>query len=134
MGKLFTSILNDRLNQYLEANHLINETQAGFRKEYSTLDHMFLLKCIIDLFKWKKRKLFCLFVDYKKTFDTVWREGLWWKLIRNNVNGKLLKVIHSMYNNIKSSVMVNQEVSNTFICNMGCDREKIYRHYCLLLC
>ncbi len=69
---------------------MINETQVGFRKEYSTLDHMFLLKCIVDLFKRKKRKLFCLFVDYKKAFDNVWREGLWWKLIKDNVNGKLL--------------------------------------------
>ncbi len=97
MGMLFTSILNDRLNQYSEVNCFINETQAGFRQEYSTLDHMFLLKCILDLFKWKKRKPFCLFVDYKKAFDMVQRERLWWKLVRDNVNGKLLKVIHSMY-------------------------------------
>ncbi len=67
-GKLFTSVLNDRLNQYSEAHSLINETQPGFRHEYSTLDHGFLLKCIVDLFQWKKRKLFCLFVDYKKSF------------------------------------------------------------------
>ncbi len=89
---------------------------------------MFLLKCIIDLFKWKKRKLFCLFVDYKKAFDMVWREGLWWKLVRDNVSGKLLKVIHSMYNNIMSCVMVNQEMSDTFMCYVGGETEKIYRH------
>ncbi len=98
---------------------MVNEAQAGFRKEYSTVDHMFLLKCIIDISKWKKRKLFCLFVDYKKAFNTVWREGLWWKLIRDNVNGKLLQVIHSMNNNIKSCVMVNQEISDMFMCNFG---------------
>ncbi len=80
---------------------------------------MFLLKCNVDLFKWNKRKLFCLFVDYTKAFDMVWREGLWWKLVRDNVNGKLLKVIHSMYSNIKSCVMVNQEMSDTFVCNVG---------------
>ncbi len=119
MGKLFTSILNDNPNQYSEANCLINETQASFRQEYSTLNHMFLLRCIVDVFKWKKRKLFCLFVDYTKAFDMVWREGLWWKLVRDNVNGKFLKVIHSMYSNIKSCVMINQEMSDTFMCNVG---------------
>ncbi len=98
---------------------MINEIQAGFRHEYSTLDHVFLLKCIVDLFKWKERKLFCLFVDYKKVFDRIWRKGSWWKLVRDNVNGNLLKVIHSMYNNIKYCVMVNQEMSDTFMCNMG---------------
>ncbi len=121
-GKLFTSIMNDRLNQYSEAHSLINETQAGFRHEYSTLDHVFLPKCIVDLLKRKKRKLFCLFVDYKKAFATIWRKGSWWKLVRDNVNGKLMKVVHSMYNNIKSCVMVNQEMSGTFMCNMGVRR------------
>ena len=65
LGKLFTSILNNRLKQYSEVNLIINETQAGFRQEYSsTLDHIYLLKCIFDLFKWRNRKLFYLFVDY----------------------------------------------------------------------
>lgn len=75
------------MKQYSDTSHLINETQAGFRQAYSILDHVFLLKCVIDLFKWRKRKLSCLFVDYRKAFDMVWREGLWHKLVRDNVNG-----------------------------------------------
>ncbi len=39
--------------------------------------------------------------------------------MRDNVNGKLLKVIQSMYHNIKSCVMVNQEMFDTFMCNVG---------------
>ena len=119
MGKLFTSILNERLKQYSETYTVINENQAGFREEYSTLDHMFLLKCVIDLCKWKKKKLFCLFVDYSKTFDMVWREGLWYKLVKKNVSGKILNVIKSMYENTKSCVMLNQELSETFLFNVG---------------
>ncbi len=87
MGKLFTSIINERLNEYSNKLSLINETQAGFRHGYSTLDHIFLLKCVTDLFNWKKRKLFCLFVDYKKAFDMVWREGLLYKLVKEKVQG-----------------------------------------------
>ncbi len=93
MGKLFTSILNERLNEYSNKLSLINETQAGFKQGYSTLDHIFLLKCVTDLFNWKKRKLFCLFVDYKKAFYMVWREGLWFKLVKEKVQGKILNGI-----------------------------------------
>ena len=119
MGKLFTSILNERLNRYSNTLSLINETQAGFRQGYSTLDHIFLLKCVIDLFNWKKRKLFCLFVDYKKAFDLVWRDGLWYKLVKEKVQGKILNVIRNMYDNIRSCVMLNQETSDTFVSNVG---------------
>ena len=118
-GKLFTSVLNDRLTHYSDSINIISETQAGFRQDYSTLDHIFLLKCIIDIFKWKKKKLFCLFVDYTKAFDLVWREGLWLKLVKENVNGKMFNIIRNMYSNIKSCVLMNQVVSDSFVCNIG---------------
>ena len=44
----------------------IGEEQAGFRKSYSTLDHIFNMKCLIDLYLCKKQKLFCAFIDDKK--------------------------------------------------------------------
>ena len=43
LGKLFTSILNARLTAFAEAIGLVKENQAGFRKGYSTIDHIFLL-------------------------------------------------------------------------------------------
>ena len=42
MGKLFTSILNVRLNDFLEEFLLLNENQFGFRKGYSTIDNIFV--------------------------------------------------------------------------------------------
>ncbi len=44
------STLNERLYTFCENNHILNEIQAGFRKGYSTMDHIFVLKYIIDLF------------------------------------------------------------------------------------
>ncbi len=67
----------------------------------------------------KKRELFCLFIDYEKAFDKVWREGLWYKLVKENIKGKILNVIRNMYDNIKSCVMLNQDLSDTFVCNVG---------------
>ncbi len=61
LGKLFTSIINDRLTKFSNRYDIVQETQAEFRQGYSTLDHFFLLKNIIDLLLWKKKKLFFLF-------------------------------------------------------------------------
>merc|ERR1712240_569828 len=49
LGKLFTSVINCRLNEYTDGIELINENQAGFRKNYSTTDHIILLKNVIEL-------------------------------------------------------------------------------------
>ena len=70
LGKLFTAVLNDRLCNFLEYNEMLHENQAGFRKHYSTTDHIFTLHSLIELLKYEKKKLFCCFVDFSKAFLT----------------------------------------------------------------
>ena len=50
MGKLFMTILNTRIKDFLESYGILGEEQAGFRKKYGTNDHLFNLKCLVDLF------------------------------------------------------------------------------------
>ena len=87
MGKLFIAVLNKRLNSYLEEMNLLNENQAGFRQNYATTYHIFTLHCMIELLRFQKKKLFCSFLDFSKAFDSVWKVGLWKKLLEHNVNG-----------------------------------------------
>ena len=121
LGKLFTSVINERLNKYADKIALINENQAGFRKKYSTTDHIFLFKNVIDLhLKQKKgKKLFCAFIDYRKAFDFVWRSALWYKLKKSGIKGKLFNIIVNMYKNIKSCVSINSECSDYFASTAG---------------
>ena len=78
-GKLFTLILNKRLNSFMEENGLLMEEQAGFRSGYSTINHIFTLNYIISQYLNKKKRLYCAFVDYRKAFDSVNRSILWKK-------------------------------------------------------
>ena len=76
IGKLFTSIINNRLTIFLDSNEIISEAQAGVRKGYSTIDHIYTLKCIVDAFLCQGRLLFCTFVDYNKALDSINRAYL----------------------------------------------------------
>ena len=58
LGKLFTPVINRRVSRYLEEYDLIGEEHAGFRSGYITLDHIFSLKCIIDIYLSKNKRLF----------------------------------------------------------------------------
>ena len=115
LGKLFTSVLNARLNKYANEVNLLNENQAGFRKSYSTLEHIFLLSNTIGILVKKcNKKLYCAFIDYKKAFDTVWRSALWYKMLKEGITGKLHTLVVNMYRNIKSCVSFNGNVSEYF--------------------
>lgn len=56
-GKLFTSIINNRLNKYAEKHDVIDWAQAGFRKKYSTSDNLFILKSLIDIIQSQHKKI-----------------------------------------------------------------------------
>ena len=56
MGKLFTSILNERLNVFSDEFDVLNENQVGFRKEYSTVDNLFSIYMLFELLRMKKKK------------------------------------------------------------------------------
>ena len=102
VGKLFTSILNARLNSWAEQYHIYIKTQSGFRKGMCTVDNCFVLQSLIshclnsNIFC----KVFAAFVDIKKAFDYVVRDVLWYKLIKSGVRGKILNASQAMYNNI----------------------------------
>ena len=113
-GKLFTAILNLRLNNFLQFHNILEENQAGFRSGYSTTDHIFTLHTLTEILKKKKKKLFCSFIDFSKAFDSVWRTGLWMKLLGNGIQGKMFRVIYNLYRNIKSCVSHSGEQSAFF--------------------
>jgi hypothetical protein len=120
LAKVFTSVLNNRLTEFLEDFKIIGEEQAGFRKGYSTTDHIFSLYCIISLYlNCLKKNLYCGFIDYRKAFDSVRHQALWQKLLGYNINGKILNVISNIYENAKSCIRLNNEFSRTFPCNIG---------------
>ena len=85
LGKLFTSILNKRISQFLQNDRLLGEEQAGFRAGYSTSDHIFVMKALIDIYLQKKKRLYCAFIDYKKAFDLVDRTALWCKMLKSGI-------------------------------------------------
>ena len=66
-----------------------------------------------------KEKLYCAYIDYATAFDKIDRIALWNELLKSNIGGKLLKVIQSMYVNIKSCVSLNDYMSDFFLTNIG---------------
>ena len=73
--------MNTRLNGFLESNKITNKSQIGFRKNCRTANHLLVLKTLIDVYKLKRKPIFACFIDFRKAYDSVWREGLFFKLI-----------------------------------------------------
>ena len=48
LSKLFNIVLNNRLQKYLADDKIINPCQIGFKPKSRTVDHMLILRTLID--------------------------------------------------------------------------------------
>ena len=112
MGKVFTAILNRRLCINSEEYYILNKNQCGFSSGHSTCDNIFILHSLISLYLGCGKKLFCCFIDFSMAFHTVWRAGLWQKLLDNCIDGKCFRIIRNMYSKIKSCITQGNEFSD----------------------
>ena len=97
-SKIFSLLLDNRLRKWAEDNKVLSDFQFGFRKNKSTVDCVFVLSSMISkLVNCDKRKLYCAFVDFRKAFDLVYRNGIWHKLISNGVSSKMAHMLKAIY-------------------------------------
>ena len=93
-------------------NNITGECQAGFKRNYSTTDHMFTLLALIQKQFSLNRKLYVAFIDFEKTFDSINRKLLWPILLKNGIKGKLYRCIKKMYNSVKVRVRCGPKLTD----------------------
>ena len=113
--KILCTLMNNRLDEYVQQTNLINQAQIGFKKYSRTSDHVFTLKSLINKYVYdNKNKLYTCFVDFKKAFDSIWHNGLFYKLELNKIDGKFLDLLKDIYKKSKGTVKINNKLTNFF--------------------
>ncbi len=111
ISKIMERILYTQLYEYLSANNILSEHQFGFRKFHSTVTA--LLDCTNDWYINMDRELFnfVVFVDLKKTFDTVDHEILLQKLKLIGITGSAFLLLKSYLTGRTQRCEVNGSIS-----------------------
>jgi len=98
LGKMYSMVLESRLDGFCEAHGHRAAGQAGFRKKRCCSDHIFVLKHLIDVHRAERGKhLFVCFVDFRKAYDMVRRDLLMECLADMGLHGHMLEALCSMY-------------------------------------
>lgn len=121
LGKLFNSILNNRLLNFLNEHNVLSKGQIGFLPNHRTTDHIYTLHTLINenVNQTKNGKIFACFIDFKKAFDSIWHEGLYYRLLQSGVGGKVYDLIKSMYSDNKCAVKIGDKHTEFFTQNRG---------------
>ena len=113
VGKVFCAVLNARLAKVMESS-ILREAQGGFRKNRRTTDQIFVVNGIGQARRSQGKKTWMAFLDFKKAFPSVWREGLWRKMKRYGIDGKFLRVCENLYRDVGAKVRVGRVFSERF--------------------
>ena len=70
-GKMLERFVHTQLLSHLDQYNILTEFQNGFRKNHSTIDTIFRYTTDLQNNKNNKLNTICLYVDFKKAFDTV---------------------------------------------------------------
>ena len=100
------SLLN-RLTEEANKRQLIFVNQIGFQKGKRTTDHIFVLQTFIDkIVKHEKQKLFVAFIDFRKAYNSISRNDLFFKLKQMEIRRLFLDHLKSLYSSIKYCVKI----------------------------
>lgn len=119
VAKIFAGILLSRLELFVSENNILSENQFGFRKGYSTVDSIFVLKNVVEMNLLQHKKVYGFFIDFSAAFDSIDRDSLWYKLNNIGVSSKFLKILKALYNNTMSAVWSGQDLSDWFYTKSG---------------
>ena len=107
IGKLFGLVIDKRISDWSERNGVISDEQGGFRQARGTPDQIFLLREILSSRKERGLPTLVTYIDAKKAYDTVWREGNYVRLFDAGMQGKMWRQIQAMGGNMKSKVRLS---------------------------
>ena len=116
--KIYAMVLEKRLKEELEKNHIIPETQAGFRSGRSTIDNIFILNYVANREIQKKGgKLYTFFADLSAAFDKVDRVKLQNIMKKKEISKCLRMRIGEIYKETRNTIKANGEMSSQILDN-----------------
>lgn len=107
LSKILERVILNRIHKFEKANKIIIPEQFGFRNNHSTT---LQLARIVDqaTINFNLNKTTALLtLDIEKAFDTVWHDGLIYKLMKYNFPLHLTKIIQSFLKNRSFAVKIN---------------------------
>ena len=80
---------------------------------------MLAVKTLIDKYTQTNQKLYTCFIDFSKAFDTVWRDALFYKLLKMGIGGPFAKLLKNMYDKFSIQIALQNGLSDPFHDSIG---------------
>ena len=118
-SKIYEMLIWGRLEPWWKEHGIISQTQGACRKGQSCVHTSLILQETISKVLETNNKVFVSYFDVSKAFDTVWINGLFFKLYELGVRGKLWRLMYRTYKKRICRVRVAGNYSDWFPMHCG---------------
>lgn len=112
VDKIFENILLKRIKIFTEENNIINDEPFGFRKQHSTVHQLKRVVNFIEKNKQLRKSTGVVFLDIEKAFDSIWHEGLLYKMNTFGFPFYIQKILKSFLTQRSFVVSINNCLSS----------------------
>ena len=104
LGKIFCTVIKQRMEGLIKDNGVLGEEQSGFRRRRRGTDNIFILGKVIDKAKKMKKEVYIAFLTIEKAYDRVDSKIMWRVLKRVGFEENLVRVIESRYESTRAKI------------------------------
>ena len=113
--KVFEFLILRRLEAIAQQKGYFSHLQFGFQEGVGCLEASFVISKSINHMIEQGSKVFSWFLVVRKAFDTIWIDGLLYKLYhKHGINSKLWLILKELYTSIHVCVTYNGFLSRDF--------------------
>ena len=124
--KIYEMILLNRLEKFAKQQGFFSNLQFGFEEDVGCIEASFTVLETINHMLERGSKVFGCFLDVRKAFDTVWIDGLLYKLFTElGIEGKKWLAIKDLYTDVKARVLFSGTLSRIFDISQGTGQGRI---------
>lgn len=114
LSKVLERLIASRLDAHVDNENLLPDHQMGFRRSLSATHQAARLAATIDLNKTRHTSTGMISLDIAKAFDSIWYDGLTYKMIQKGFSTRLIKWTDNYCRGRTFTVKYENGVSNSF--------------------
>ena len=120
LSKIFENVLIKYRDQWFcNSDYPLHELQRAGRSGCCSMNTSLLLREVIAHNVENGSSVYVCMLDARKAFDSVWIDGMLFKLLQKHINPKLFKLLDCYYQDYYCAVSVGGKLSNYFSIRQG---------------
>jgi len=119
IAKLYETVLYWRLQPHVSG--MLHVQQAGFTHQRGCPEQIFtLMECASYRYYHQFKSTYILFCDLAKAYDSVWRNGMYYKMIHEfQLPPHFVNIIRQIYSSVRCCILYEGVTSITFTAHKG---------------